>query len=70
MKKANERPGYQLRVWLNTADLEALKKISDYTETPQTELLNRIAHAGLAALSDAGKLALPLRFKVISDDSN
>lgn len=56
--------GYTVRVWITNADLDRLKSLSEATELSQSELMTRIMHAGIEAVSVANRLSIPLRFRL------
>jgi hypothetical protein len=64
----SKKPSYGVKLWIDSADLAHLKKLSERTGLPQTEIMSRIVHSGIEALTKAGyRLNLPLVFNMGSD---
>jgi hypothetical protein len=64
----SKKPGYSVRLWVSNDDLEKLKGLADRTEITQVEIMTRIMHAGVEAVSQTGVLTLPLRFEIVEHD--
>ncbi len=57
--------GNTLRLYLRDEEMEALQKLTEALEIPQTEIMSRIMTAGIRALKEAGnRMPLPLRFQL------
>ena len=58
--------GNTLRLYLRDEELQALQKLTEALEIPQTEIMSRIMTAGIRALKEAGnRMPLPLKFQVV-----
>lgn len=56
-----------LRVYLNDEDTQRMKSLCSTNELGQTELLQKVASAGLRAIElDGGRITLPLRLAVVA----
>lgn len=59
--------GTSRRVWLQDAEMESLKKLSEDTELDQTDVLSKIIRAGLMALAANGNtFSEPMRFALLA----
>lgn len=60
--------GNTLRLYLNDADLKALRDLTEALEIPQTEVMSRIMAAGIRALVEGGyRMPLPLKFSLADE---
>lgn len=66
MPKKPLKAGYSVRAWVTLEDLERYKKLAEATGMPQSEIMTRILHAGIEALSEE-RLVLPLQFSVLHE---
>lgn len=63
---ATPTKGNTLRLYLKDEELEALQKLAEVLEIPQTEIMSRIMTAGIRAIREAGnRMPLPLKFEVV-----
>lgn len=60
--------GYSVRAWVTKEDLERFKDLSEATGMQQSEIMTRILHAGIEALSEK-RLTLPLQFTLKSEET-
>ena len=62
---ASTTKGKALRVWVQDDVSEALRKLSDLTDIPESGLSARLIRAALEALSrEGGRITFPLKFEV------
>jgi len=63
--KGTNTKGNTLRLYLRDDEMEALQKLTEVLEIPQTEIMSRIMTAGIRAIREAGnRMPLPLRFHI------
>jgi hypothetical protein len=63
---AAQTKGNTLRLYLRDEEMEALQRLTEVLEIPQTEIMSRVMTAGIRALKDAGnRMPLPLKFQVV-----
>ena len=62
------KSGYSVRAWLEPADIQAMKILSDRTGLKAVELQSRILSAGIRAVVENGnRITLPLEFEIVKE---
>lgn len=65
-----KKAGISVRLWISEDDQKLLRELSDNTQLSQVEIMTRILHSGVEAVSERGFLTLPLRFKIASPEDS
>ena len=64
----SQTKGSALRLYLRDEEVQSVKELAEVLEISQTEILSRIAAAGIRAIKEAGnRMPLPLKFQVYEE---